>query len=321
MECIELSFREVIHKPRNNAAAMGWLAAVALLGLMLWLSPAASVSAQSIPPTSPCPVGGSSVPPGWIPTITPDCSDTTKWYASTGGTTNPWILGDVPVTPSGHTTFMSIGGSNVNGDVRLEALSTTITGLQPGNAYFVNIYFNGNRPNGFNPCPGTVVINGVSTAYPAASGNTWDLRRFRFVAAGATAAFTIQVQTAGVICLGNIYVANVEAEIVDADVQVIKAVSPSGAVASGSALTYTLVATNGGPSAATSVLLRDTPSAGLNCTTPSPTATCSASGGASCPGATVPVSSLTGGGVAIPSLPVGGQVAVTMQCTVTATGR
>ena len=108
---------------------------------------------------------------------------------------------------------------------------------------------------------------------------------------------------------------------IDTDVQVVKTVSPTGAVASGSVLTYTLTARNNGPENATNVSLGDLPGAGLNCTTPSTTATCSASGGASCPGATVPVSSLISGTVNIPNLPVGGQVVVTMRCTVTATGR
>jgi hypothetical protein len=35
----------------------------------------------------------------------------------------------------------------------------------------------------------------------------------------------------------------------------------------------------------------------------------------------VPVTTLLGAGVIIPALPVGGQVTVTLQCTVTATGQ
>lgn len=108
--------------------------------------------------------------------------------------------------------------------------------------------------------------------------------------------------------------------LAQADVQVVKAVSPNTAVASGTVVTYTLTMTNSGPNDAIDVLLSDAPSAGLNCITPSPTAMCSASGGASCPSATVPVGDLTGAGITIPTLPVGGQVVVTMQCTVAATG-
>lgn len=104
------------------------------------------------------------------------------------------------------------------------------------------------------------------------------------------------------------------------DLRVLKTVTPSTAVPSGQVLTYSITVTNGGPADATNATLADTPSAGLDCSTPSTTATCSASGGASCPSATVSVGDLTSTGITIPALPVGGQVVVTMQCTVTATG-
>lgn len=104
------------------------------------------------------------------------------------------------------------------------------------------------------------------------------------------------------------------------DLSVTKAASPTTAV-SGSVVTYTVTANNPGPSAADGMVIRDTPGAGLDCADPVTTAACSASGGASCPGATVPVAALTGGtGVAIPTLPAGGQVVLTLQCRVTATG-
>jgi uncharacterized repeat protein (TIGR01451 family) len=103
------------------------------------------------------------------------------------------------------------------------------------------------------------------------------------------------------------------------DLAITKAASPATAV-SGSVVTYTVTASNPGPSAANGMLIRDTPGAGLNCNDPVTTAACAASGGASCPGATVPVASLTGTGVSIPVFPVGGQVVLTLQCRVTATG-
>jgi uncharacterized repeat protein (TIGR01451 family) len=99
----------------------------------------------------------------------------------------------------------------------------------------------------------------------------------------------------------------------------VKTASPNPVV-SGDVVTYTLVVSNNGPSAASNVLLTDTVGAGQTCTTPSTTATCSASGGASCPSPTVPVSTLLGSGLTIPTLPVGGQVSVTMQCSISATG-
>ncbi|MBT2300966.1 DUF11 domain-containing protein [Variovorax paradoxus] len=93
-----------------------------------------------------------------------------------------------------------------------------------------------------------------------------------------------------------------------ADLQVVKAASPTAA-RTGDVITCTLTASNAGPSDANNAVLRDVPGAGLDCTVPSSTATCAASGGASCPGATVPVADLTSpAGVAIPALPAGGSV-------------
>ena len=104
-----------------------------------------------------------------------------------------------------------------------------------------------------------------------------------------------------------------------ADIQVVKTASPDPVV-SGDVVTYQIVMSNSGPLAVSNVLLTDVAGAGQDCTTPSTTATCLATGGASCPSPTVPVSSLLGAGITIPSLPVGGQVTVGLQCTVTATG-
>ena len=104
------------------------------------------------------------------------------------------------------------------------------------------------------------------------------------------------------------------------DLSIVKGASPTTAL-SGSVVTYTMTANNPGPAAANGTVLRDTPGAGLDCTDPAPTAACTAAGGASCPGATVSVANLTGAtGVTIPTFPVGGQIVLTLQCRVTATG-
>ncbi|WP_162277348.1 DUF11 domain-containing protein [Rhodoferax koreensis] len=100
-----------------------------------------------------------------------------------------------------------------------------------------------------------------------------------------------------------------------ADLQVVKTASPPGAVQVGQVVTYTIVATNNGPAAAHGAKLTDTP-VGLNCQIPSATATCTATAGASCPSATVPVASLTGSGITLPAFPNGGSVTVTVRCTV-----
>lgn len=105
-----------------------------------------------------------------------------------------------------------------------------------------------------------------------------------------------------------------------ADLRVRKSVLPAGGGRPGEVLTYTLMAENLGPDPANGALLRDVPGAGLNCSTPSSVAACTGTGGAACAAPTVPVASLLGTGVAIASFPVGGQVTVTLQCTVTASG-
>lgn len=103
------------------------------------------------------------------------------------------------------------------------------------------------------------------------------------------------------------------------DVATVKTASPAS-VRTGEVVTYTITLANNGPGDASAVVLSDQPGAGQDCTDPSTTATCAGSGGATCPGSTVPVADLLGAGVTITELPVGGEVVVTLQCRVTATG-
>ena len=103
------------------------------------------------------------------------------------------------------------------------------------------------------------------------------------------------------------------------DIQVVKTASPNPVV-SGDVVSYQIVVTNNGPLAADGAVLTDVAGAGQDCTAPGTTAICTATGGASCPSPTVPVSSLLGGGVTIPTLPMGGQVTFGLQCAVTASG-
>jgi uncharacterized repeat protein (TIGR01451 family) len=85
-------------------------------------------------------------------------------------------------------------------------------------------------------------------------------------------------------------------------------------VVSGTTLSYSLVVTNLGPDGANGTVLTDPAPTGLTCTT----ATCSGAGGATCPAATgaALVAALQGAGAAIPTLPNGGSVTVTLTCTV-----
>lgn len=85
-------------------------------------------------------------------------------------------------------------------------------------------------------------------------------------------------------------------------------------VVSGTATTYTITVTNQGPDAADGAVITDPAPTNLTCTT----ATCAASGGAACPvptGAAL-VAALQGAGATVPTLPNGGAVVITLNCTV-----
>ena len=71
--------------------------------------------------------------------------------------------------------------------------------------------------------------------------------------------------------------------------------------------------------AADGAVVSDTPGTGLDCPVAGNPITCSASGGAACPGA-ASLPGLVGAGVAVPTLPVGGTVTFTVPCQVTASG-
>jgi large repetitive protein len=85
----------------------------------------------------------------------------------------------------------------------------------------------------------------------------------------------------------------------------------------GSTTSYTITVNNAGPSNASGAVLRDPPTPGLACTGP---AVCTASGGASCGAPSVPLATLQSG-FTIPSFPSGGQLVLTLNCGVTATGQ
>ncbi len=108
-----------------------------------------------------------------------------------------------------------------------------------------------------------------------------------------------------------------------ADLQISSSANPTSVI-TGDIVTYTLTVTNAGAADAVDAVLLDTPGPAQICTVPAITATCTATGGALCPGGgtsgTVTVAALTGSGVTLPSVPVGGQVVVALQCQVTATG-
>ncbi len=85
-------------------------------------------------------------------------------------------------------------------------------------------------------------------------------------------------------------------------------------VDSGASTLYTITVANDGPKPANDALVTDPVPTGLSCTT----ATCTASGGATCPvpiGAAL-VGALQGAGATVPTLPVGGTVTFVLSCQV-----
>lgn len=102
------------------------------------------------------------------------------------------------------------------------------------------------------------------------------------------------------------------------DLSVVKSTA-SGPSLSGALRNYTVTVSNAGPVAADGALVSDTPGGGLSCPAAGNPITCSASGGAACPGAAA-LPNLVSGGVTVPALPVGGLVTFIVPCQVTATG-
>ena len=90
----------------------------------------------------------------------------------------------------------------------------------------------------------------------------------------------------------------------------------STTLVTGSTTTYTITASNGGPSSANGALIKDPAATGLNCTA----ITCVASGGAACP-APLDIATLQGAGLAIPTFPGNSSVTFLLTCVVTATGQ
>lgn len=85
----------------------------------------------------------------------------------------------------------------------------------------------------------------------------------------------------------------------------------------GSTTNYTITVANNGPSDASNSVLRDPTTPGLRCTT---AAVCTASAGASCGAPSIPIATLQSG-FTIPSFPSGGQLVLSLICSVTATGQ
>lgn len=107
-----------------------------------------------------------------------------------------------------------------------------------------------------------------------------------------------------------------DTDVASVDLRVTK--TPSAAsILVGDTMTYSIAAENVGTSDVVNAVLTDTIDARFDCPGVSTTAACTATGGAVCPAATVPVANLLGAGVTIPSLPAGSKATFTLTCRLT----
>lgn len=299
------------------------------------------VSCTAVTAGAVCPLAGSvtvaaieSVPGIAIPTLPPNSTMTFTVTATVATGVSPVTNTAMVAVPSGYTDAtpgnnsatdtdgaltrmtlrkISIGGvdsfgfTGTNGIVT-QALTTTVAGTPISGTSQTLAATDATTTVTESTSPVTYRVSDIACSGLGVGGSaTPDLaNRSVTLNAAATAA-------------GSDIVCTFTNTLQQADIQVVKAAGP-GTVTSGNDVTYTLTVTNNGPSQANNVLLTDAASGGQDCMSPATTATCTATGGASCPSPTVPISSLLGSGISIPTLPVGGQVDVTMQCTVTASG-
>ncbi len=101
----------------------------------------------------------------------------------------------------------------------------------------------------------------------------------------------------------------------DADLSIVKTVTPTTAVV-GDTVTYVLEVGNPGGVGVSNAIVTDPAIPGLDCSAATPV--CSATGSAQCP-ASPTIAGLQGAGLTVPLLPVGDTVRIEFACTVTAT--
>lgn len=211
----------------------------------------------------------------------------------------------------------------------------TFTGLVPGGQYTFSVDYSGlsaansiavvQLGNGVGATPVT-----LATLQPSADGIfngnagvpdtpmwsvVWSTYTHTFTATGTEATIQIVNNTAPATQNTGLFVDNfIFAGDPCADLGVVKTVTPD-AVVSGDEVVYTLQVANNGPDAADGAVVTDAGVPGsLECTALS----CSAGGGAVCPGSPTPAQ--LAAGLAIPTFPVGGTLTLELTCTVTATG-
>jgi uncharacterized repeat protein (TIGR01451 family) len=224
---------------------------------------------------------------------------------------------------AGIDSLLTIVLSNSNG---ITATTVNLTDTYPAGLV------NSPAPSVSNGCGGTVTaaagagsvsLNGASI--PAAVGATTGT---------CSISLNVRSSTAGsftnTIAIGGLTTANVGNNTVAASrtLTVTPAsalsVSKSNAVSSvraGETITYTLSASNLGPSPANNALLRDPAVTGLNCSAVSCTSAIGTTCAAAVPAASVTIANLQGSGIPITSFPPNTSLTFNLTCSVSATGQ
>ena len=132
---------------------------------------------------------------------------------------------------------------------------------------------------------------------------------------GGSAAFNAAATAAGTVAAPTNIVCTFTNRKLAANLAITKT-NGVNSVLAGSTVTYTITATNSGPDSAAGALVRDTPSAGLNCVS----VTCASTAANMCPAASLPFSSLNSGVLISPNFPAGSTATFFVTCGITATG-
>jgi uncharacterized repeat protein (TIGR01451 family) len=180
--------------------------------------------------------------------------------------------------------------------------------------------------------PGTAVnsqsqgllVAGVATTIVEAAPTGFTLESIVCTGVGTgTASATINGTNGGSVLLNAAATAagnNVVCTFTNRKLQALLGITKTNNVTSvtpGATVTYTITASNGGPDGAAGAIVRDTPSAGLNCTT----VTCTSTALNMCPAASFAFSNLAAGIAIGPSFPAGSTATLQVTCGVTATGQ
>lgn len=283
-------------------------------------------------------------------TVSADTSQFAESYAGGGDQDAEWNTSPcVPGTPAGRGTTSAGGAAGTGTAARMGTPGAMLAGGTGGDAINPNTgggggggggYFGGGggvgqqvgnltcttSPGNLSPGVGQDGGGGGGASYIAAGviGGSAMAGNRQATAAAADAQYVAGVGIGGSPAGSGgpgLVVIQFNAAV---DVAVTKTVTPT-TVRTGGTVTYTITVDNIGALAASDVSVTDVPGTGLDCTTPSPTVACTASGGAQCPGGgtstNVPMATLLGPGIVVPLLPPAGQVQLTLQCTVTASGQ